>query len=108
MDKKLEIANRLSYVRRMHRVSQNKLAQHFNYAPQTISSWECGRTLPDLINLLELADYYHEPIAFLVDHDEPVLTYKGAEIVNLFNGMPKEMQETVKEIMRLSQEKKND
>ena len=49
-------ADRLSKLRREHGWTQEQLAQRLHVSRQTISSWEKGRTQPDLEGLAEIAD----------------------------------------------------
>lgn len=53
-----EIGQRLRQARLVARLTQQDVATDFLVSRQAISSWESGKTLPDLIEFRELATLY--------------------------------------------------
>jgi transcriptional regulator with XRE-family HTH domain len=53
-----EIGERLKQARLTARLTQQDVATDFLVSRQAISSWESGKTLPDLIEFRELATLY--------------------------------------------------
>lgn len=49
--------------------TQQELADRLHVSRQTISSWEVGRTFPDLTTLVSLSDLYEIPLDDLVKED---------------------------------------
>ncbi len=47
--------------------TQEEIAELFGVSSRSVSRWECGRTMPDLSILVELADYYDVDIRELID-----------------------------------------
>ena len=54
------ITNLLSLIR--GNISQNEMAKKYNVSQQTWSSWEKGRTLPDLSTMLDMEKEYGIPM----------------------------------------------
>ena len=54
------ITNLLSLIR--GNISQNEIAKKYNVSQQTWSSWEKGRTLPDLSTMLDMEKEYGIPM----------------------------------------------
>jgi len=65
------IGNNLADLRKQAKLTQLELAEKLNYSDKSISKWEKGETLPDVIVLNELCEFYgvtldyltHEPTA---------------------------------------------
>lgn len=65
------IANNLINYRKQARYTQQELAEKINYSDKTVSKWERGEGIPDVVVLKELADLYGITVNdFLVDHTE--------------------------------------
>ncbi|WEV45219.1 helix-turn-helix transcriptional regulator [Streptococcaceae bacterium ESL0687] len=63
---------KLRDLRKKSALTQEDLAQEIHVSRQTISSWETGKSLPDLENIQLLADYYEiSPQVFLGDTNSP-------------------------------------
>jgi transcriptional regulator with XRE-family HTH domain len=53
---------------RVHKdLTQKELAQELNISPQSISGYENGNVLPDVICLKKYAEYFHVSLASLLD-----------------------------------------
>lgn len=63
IDKKLKNA-------RMHAgLTQEQAAEQINVSRQTISNWENGKTLPDVISLIKISDLYQISLDHLLKGD---------------------------------------
>ena len=56
------IANHLSYLRKIHALTQDELAEKLQVSRQAVSHWECGENIPEISVLLELSKLYHVSI----------------------------------------------
>ncbi len=55
----IELANKLTKLRKEHGYTQEELASKLNVSRQAISKWERGEASPDTDNLIELAKLYN-------------------------------------------------
>ena len=58
MNLRAVIAENLSYYRRKQGLTQAALAEKLNYSDKSVSKWERGDGLPDVMVLYRLAEYY--------------------------------------------------
>ncbi len=65
------VARNLSQLRKEHQLTQIQLAELIHYSDKAISKWERGESLPDLVVLKQLADYYHVSLDALVCEEGP-------------------------------------
>lgn len=65
------VAHNLSQLRKEHQLTQIQLAEQIHYSDKAVSKWERGESLPDLVVLKQLADYYHVTLDALVCEDGP-------------------------------------
>ena len=66
MINRLQTGNFLAQLRRERGLTQAELAEKLNYSDKSISKWERGDGMPDLLVLCKLADLYDVPLdAFL-------------------------------------------
>lgn len=68
MDAKQQTCKNIAYLRKLHRVSQEKLGMALGFTRSKISSWEEYRSAPNLNDLEKLCEY------FIVSMDTIVLT----------------------------------
>ena len=52
----MNIGKRIAEIRKENNLSQEELANKIYVSPKTISSWEVGRTLPSVDNLMAISD----------------------------------------------------
>lgn len=52
------VAENLIYYRKASGLTQLEVAERFNYSDKAVSKWERGESLPDIIVLKALADFY--------------------------------------------------
>ena len=65
------VARNLSQLRKEHQLTQIQLAELIHYSDKAVSKWERGESLPDLVVLKQLADYYHVSLDALVCEEGP-------------------------------------
>ena len=72
------IAENLTELRKVNKLTQLELAEKLNYSDKAISKWERGESLPDVEILCQLAELYGVSLDYLVtkDHEEATLEYK--------------------------------
>ena len=70
MDNK-EIGKRISELRKKNNMSQQDLADKLNVSNKTISKWECGNGLPDVIALNNMANIFGITLDELMNSNEP-------------------------------------
>lgn len=51
-------SNNLVRLRKLKKLNQNDLAKEFNYSNKAISKWETGETIPDIVMLKQIADFF--------------------------------------------------
>ncbi len=73
------VAHNLSQLRKEHQLTQIQLAEQIHYSDKAVSKWERGESLPDLVVLKQLADYYHVTLDALVCEDGPHTTSEPVE-----------------------------
>lgn len=67
----MTFGSRLRYYRKKQRLSQHALGGIINKPQTTISDWEVGKTLPNVIEALKIADALEVPLdKLLKDSDE--------------------------------------
>lgn len=72
-EKKLKsiIANNIAYFRKRSGLTQGKLAELINYSDKSVSKWERGDGMPDVMVLLKLAEVFDVTVNDLVSEDKP-------------------------------------
>ena len=66
MNLRAVIAENLGYYRRQKGLTQAALAEKLNYSDKSVSKWERGDGLPDVMVLMRLAEYYEITLNDLV------------------------------------------
>lgn len=57
----------LKQLRKEKELTQEQLAERFYVSSRTVSRWETGSNMPDLVTLIELADFYEVDIREIID-----------------------------------------
>jgi transcriptional regulator with XRE-family HTH domain len=60
------IAQNLTELRKINKLTQMELAERLNYSDKAISRWEHGETLPDIDVLCKIADMYGVSFEYLI------------------------------------------
>lgn len=83
----MSFAENLKQLRKEKHLSQEELAELMEVSRQAVSKWESGDTLPDLENLIALAELYNVTLDNLVRYDADKEGYmippKGKHIFGL-------------------------
>ena len=53
---------RLKYLREKHALTQTELAEQLKINQSTYANWECGRRMPDLEKIFQIADIYETTV----------------------------------------------
>jgi transcriptional regulator with XRE-family HTH domain len=62
----MDLGERLKYLRKQQRWTQEQLAQYLNISRSQISKWENGDLLPDVQSLEKLSNLYNVSVDFLI------------------------------------------
>ena len=65
-----KIGRRIAQARKRAGLTQEQLAEQLSISPQAVSKWENGWNLPDLENLLHMAELLNLPYTSLIDDEE--------------------------------------
>ena len=68
----MTFADKLIYLRRQNRCSQESLAEKLNVSRQTISKWELGTSQPSMDMIVVLSDHFHVSTDYLLREDTPL------------------------------------
>ena len=80
----MEINKRIKDARLQKNITQEDLAEHLGVTRQTISSWETGKSYPDIISVIKMSDIFDISLDKMLKEDK-----------QLVNNMQKQM-DTVK------------
>lgn len=69
------ITMNLAFLRKMHKYSQEEIAEKIGVSRQAVAKWENGETIPDLNNCIALASLYGVTIDDLIKHDAKTTGY---------------------------------
>ncbi len=65
----MKFGDNLRNLRKIKKISQEKLAEKIGVTRQSVSKWECGEAYPEMDNILKLCDIFHCKINDLVHED---------------------------------------
>lgn len=71
---KMVIAGNIGQLRRNAGITQLELAERLNYSDKAISKWERGESIPDIVTLKAVADYFSVSVDYLLRADHPAET----------------------------------
>ena len=66
----MEIEKKLKYVRMQAGLTQEQVAEKIMVSRQTVSNWENGKSLPDIVSIMSLSDLYQISIDELLKGDK--------------------------------------
>lgn len=69
----MKLGPKLKEERLKMKLTQENIAEILNVSRQTISSWETGRSYPDLESLVALSDLYNISLDELLREDEDMV-----------------------------------
>ena len=70
----MELSEKLKQLRADKKITQEKLAEIMHVSRTTISSWETGRSYPDLQMIVEISDYFKVSLDCLLREDKKMIT----------------------------------
>lgn len=68
-DIKMNLAEKLIYLRKKQGLTQLELAEKLDVSRQAVSRWEVGATIPSTDNLKILGDLYEVPVDYLLNEE---------------------------------------
>lgn len=63
------IGNNIKELRKIHKLTQNDLAEKLNYSNKAISRWESGEVIPDVNTLNKICDIFQIPIGQIFENN---------------------------------------
>lgn len=69
----MKIGDQLVLARKRQQLTQQQVADQIHVARQTISSWETGRSYPDIASLITLSELYHTALDDLLKGDQAMI-----------------------------------
>ena len=101
----MELSEKLKQLRADKKITQEKLAEILHVSRTTISSWETGRSYPDLQMIVEISDYFNVSMDNLFN-PKSLNSYEFKQIAKRYFENDKvsieEKYETLKQIDRKS------
>lgn len=76
----------LTAMRRYFRITQDELASRLNVSRQAVSKWETGAALPDVAQLMKLAELYGVTVDDILRGDGTAVTRHGDALQNMCAG----------------------
>lgn len=70
-DLKMIIAGNIGHLRRTAGITQLELAERLNYSDKAVSKWERGESVPDIVTLKAIADFFSVSVDYLLRADHP-------------------------------------
>ena len=55
----MEISKCIKEARQKNNISQESLAEQLGVSRQTISSWETGKSYPDIVSVIKMSDIFN-------------------------------------------------
>ena len=73
----------LRMLRESHGISQQKLADAIGISQQSINKYENHQTQPDIVTLIQMADFFHTSVDYLIGHTEAQAEHEGVPVYRL-------------------------
>ena len=73
----------LKLLRESRGLSQQKLADAVGISQQSINKYENHQTQPDILTLIQMADFFHTSVDFLIGHSEAQAEAEGIPVYRL-------------------------
>lgn len=68
---KQNFSNNLILLRKAKNLTQAQLAEKLNYSDKSISKWENGNVLPDIVTLSQVAEFFGVGLDVLLGQEKP-------------------------------------
>ena len=69
----MRIADKIKYARKQKGYTQEQVAENLLVSRQTISNWENGRSLPDIISIIKMSELYELSLDEMMKGDKALL-----------------------------------
>lgn len=69
-ERQMNLGDKLKELRKEHNYSQQQLAEKLHVTAQAISKWENNKSVPDIINLVQLSEVYNISLDYLIKSDK--------------------------------------
>ena len=69
----MEIGNKIKEARNGAGLTQDQAAEKIMVSRQTISNWENGKTMPDIVSVIKMSDLYHISLDELLKGDQDMM-----------------------------------
>lgn len=79
----MELGDKLKKLRKDRNYSQNQLADKLYVTAQAISKWENNKSVPDIINLVNLSDLYDVSLDYLIKSDKELQSKLSIDTIRL-------------------------
>ena len=73
----------LKILREENNISQQKLADAIGISQQSINKYENHQTQPDITTLIQIADFFHTTVDYLIGHEEALADSVGIPVDRL-------------------------
>ena len=73
----------LRMLRESHGISQQKLSDAIGISQQSVNKYENHQTQPDIVTLIQMADFFHTSVDFLIGHTEAQAEHEGVPVYRL-------------------------
>lgn len=73
----------LRALRESHGISQQKLADAIGISQQSVNKYENHQTQPDIVTLIQIADFFHTSVDYLIGHTEAQAEHEGVLVYRL-------------------------
>lgn len=77
------MVHNLKLLRQLHGISQQRLAEALGSTQQSINKYENHQTEPDIAMLIQIADFFHTSVDYLVGHTDVQGTAEGVPVYRL-------------------------
>ena len=101
----MNFAEKIIYLRKQNRCSQESLAEDLNVSRQTISKWELGTSQPTMDMIVTLSAYFHVSTDYLLKDDAQLEDSDAlARIVIRFLNSAQSMENISKELVDIARD----
>lgn len=69
----MQIGDKLRKAREEHQLTQSQVSEQLMVSRQTISNWETGKSLPDILSVLRISEFYQISLDELLKGDKDML-----------------------------------
>ena len=100
----MTMGERIKYLRKQERVTQEELGKHIGVTKQCISHWEIGKRRPDPEQQEALADFFNVDINYLhgiSDYMTAIVSDKERAVLNAYRAADDVTREMVRRILNI-------